>query len=400
VALKWLFLDMNAFFASVEQQENPHLRGKPIAVVPVMSDSTCCIAASYHAKRFGIKTGTNVGEARRLCPDLILVETTSHSHYRAYHDAIIKVVESCLPVTEVWSVDEMVCKLWANEKRTEDAVALARKIKIEIFKNVGEHMCCSIGLSLNPFLAKVAGELKKPNGLIVLDEEDLPHRLYPMKLTDFPGISRGMESRFHSAGVRTAEHMYALSQTEMRKIWGGVMGEHWYRQLRGEYYPRPVSDRRTISHTHVMPPEMRTPAGAAAVQSRLLEKAAERMRKLGFYARGMYVFARGVAHDKWENHCTFAPCADTWTLMDLMQSIFTHPFAQPKQVGVVLCDLLPVANVTVSLFDDYERRWRLSLAVDSVNKRFGRHTVTMASSRRAETAKEDKIAFGKIGTIS
>ncbi|BDI32223.1 DNA polymerase IV [Capsulimonas corticalis] len=399
MALKWLFLDMNAFFASVEQQENPRLRGKPVAVVPVMSDSTCCIAASYEAKRFGIKTGTNVGEARRLCPHLILIETTSHSHYREYHNAIVNVVESCLPVTEIWSVDEMVCKLWANEKRAEDALALGQKIKSEIFRNVGEQMCCSVGLSLNPFLAKVAGELQKPNGLVALDEEDLPHRLYKLKLTDFPGINRSMEARFHAAGVRTTEHMCALSQEQMRRVWGGVMGEYWWRQLRGEYVQRPTNERRSVSHTHVMPPELRTPAGAAAVQCRLLEKAAERMRGLGFYARGMGVFARGVAHDKWENHCRFAPCADTWTLMEIMQSLFHHPFRQPKQVGVALYDLVPVKNVTGSLFDDYERRWRLSVAMDGINQRFGRHTITMASSRRAETAKEDKIAFGKIAEI-
>ena len=399
MALKWLFLDMNAFFASVEQQENPTLRGRPVAVVPVMSDATCCIAASYEAKRYGIKTGTNVGEARRLCPHLVLIETTSHNHYRDYHKAIVEVVESCLPVTEIWSVDEMVCKLWANEKRREDALALASHIKREIHRRVGEQMLCSVGLSLNPFLAKVAGELQKPNGLVALDEDDLPHRLFSLKLTDFPGINRRMESRFHASGVRTTEHMYDLSQEQMRKLWGGVMGEHWWRSLRGEYYPRPPNDRRSVSHTHVLSPELRSRAGAEAVISRLLEKAAERMRGLGFYARGMGVFARGVAHDRWESHCKFAPCADTWTLMETMLSLFQHPFTHPKQVGVVLYDLTPVLDVTGSLFDDYERRWRLSRAVDEINSRFGRHTVTLASSRRADTAKEDKIAFGKIETI-
>ncbi len=121
--LGWLFLDMNAFFASVEQQEHPHLRGKPVAVVPMLADSTCCIAASYEAKAFGVKTGTKVAEAVRLCPHLRLIEA-KHGPYREYHTRIVEVVEHCLPVTEIWSVDEMVCKFWANERRLSDALRL------------------------------------------------------------------------------------------------------------------------------------------------------------------------------------------------------------------------------------------------------------------------------------
>lgn len=108
--LDWLFLDMNSFFASVEQQGHPKLRGKPVAVVPLLSDATCCIAASYEAKAFGVKTGTNVAEAKRLCPNLRIVEA-KHGPYREYSKRIQAVVEDCLPVTEVWSVDEMVCRL-------------------------------------------------------------------------------------------------------------------------------------------------------------------------------------------------------------------------------------------------------------------------------------------------
>ena len=128
MSLTWLFLDMNAFFASVEQQERPDLRGRPVAVVPVLADTTCCIAASYEAKAFGVKTGTNVAEARRLCPHLHLIEAR-HGPYRAYHEAIKAVVEDCLPEPRVLSVDEMACRLWANEREVRDAVAMGERIK-------------------------------------------------------------------------------------------------------------------------------------------------------------------------------------------------------------------------------------------------------------------------------
>src|SRR5450432_47129 len=104
MALRALVIDFNSFFASVEQQEQPALRGQPVAVVPVMTDSTCCIAASYEAKCFGIKTGTNVGEARQRCPGLIVVEARPPL-YIEYHHKLIAAVDACLPVTDVRSID-------------------------------------------------------------------------------------------------------------------------------------------------------------------------------------------------------------------------------------------------------------------------------------------------------
>ena len=141
----WLFLDMNAYFASVEQQRQPRLRGKPVAVVPTMTDRTCCIAVSYEARPYGIKTGTNVGEARRRCPGLELVEGR-HEHYIAMHERIVKAVETVLPVEKVCSIDEMVCKLAPQERTPTAAQAVAREVKQAIYEQVGPYLRCSVGL--------------------------------------------------------------------------------------------------------------------------------------------------------------------------------------------------------------------------------------------------------------
>src|ERR1700727_3252543 len=111
--LRWLFLDLNSYFASVEQELRPELRGRPLAVVPVVADTTCCIAASYEAKRYGVRTGTQVGEAKALCPGIILVEAR-HELYVDYHHRVVEAVESCLPATSVMSIDEMACHLLAR----------------------------------------------------------------------------------------------------------------------------------------------------------------------------------------------------------------------------------------------------------------------------------------------
>ena len=306
------------------------------------------------------------------------------------------VVEDCLPVTEVWSVDEMVCRLWDNERHLWDAMRLAEQIKTRIKSEVGECMHCSAGLGLNPFLAKVAAELQKPNGLGVIAEDDLPHKLFRMALTDFPGISAGMEARFHAAGVFKTEQMYALTLDGMRRIWGGVQGERWWHQIRGHDVAAPPAVRRSVGHSHVLPPELRTPAGAAAVAGGLLEKAAERMRHLGYQVRGLSVHARSEDGRSWSVKRRLTPCADTWTLFSALTSLWEHPFPSVKQVGVVLYDLLPDAQVTLPLFDDDTRRLSASRAVDSINQKHGRGTLSMASVVPVRHTAEDKIAFGKI----
>ena len=393
--LGWLFLDMNSFFASVEQQEHPRLRGRPVAVVPLLSDATCCIAASYEAKAFGVKTGTNVAEAKRLCPHLHIIEA-KHGPYREYSRRIQAVVEDCLPVTEVWSVDEMVCRLWENERQLWDAMRLAEQIKTRIKAEVGECMHCSVGLGLNPFLAKIAAELQKPNGLGVISEDDLPHKLFRMALTDFPGISKGMEARLHAAGVFNTEQMYALTMEQMRQVWGGVGGERWWHLLRGHEVCLPPTVRRSVGHSHVLPPELRTPAGAASVVGRLLEKAAERMRYLGYQARGVSVHARSEYGRSWDAKRRITACGDTWTLFSVLTSLWEHPFPSVKQVGVVLYDLLPNSQVTLPLFEEGTRRLEASRAVDGINQKFGRGTLSMASVVPVKHTAEDKIAFGKI----
>jgi DNA polymerase-4 len=111
--LQWLFLDLNAFFASCKQQETP---GRPVIVVQTVTDSTVAIAASYAAKVFGIKAGTLVRDARQLCPDVVPVQA-NHRLYTEYHERIFKAVDTCLPVEKVCSMDEMVCKLMCTERQ-------------------------------------------------------------------------------------------------------------------------------------------------------------------------------------------------------------------------------------------------------------------------------------------
>ena len=129
--LRWLYVDFNSYFASVEQQMNPALRGKPVAVVPVETDSTCAIAASYEAKAYGVKTGTPIYEARKMCPGLICV-LGRHQHYVAYHDRLVKEVDRHIQVTAVCSIDEMACRLMKNEYAPVRAIEIAHHADLDV----------------------------------------------------------------------------------------------------------------------------------------------------------------------------------------------------------------------------------------------------------------------------
>lgn len=198
--LRWLFLDLNSYFASVEQQLQPRLRGRPVVVAPLDSETTVAIAASIEAKRYGITTGTPIWEARRLCRDVV-VTPARHDRYVEFHHAILAEIWNHLPVTQVCSIDEVACRLLDNENDRETASALARRIKAGIRANVGEMLQSSVGIAPNRLLAKLGSDLQKPDGLTIFTAEDLPHRLFGLKLRDIAGIGAKMERRLAARGI-------------------------------------------------------------------------------------------------------------------------------------------------------------------------------------------------------
>ena len=192
--LRTLAVDFNSFFASCEQQECPALRGKPVAVVPVVAETTCTISVSYAAKQRGVRAEMGVAEAKSLCPELALVEARPEVYIR-YHHRLNEIIESCIHVTNVKSVDEVECDLTATFSPREKAVAVARQIKDRIRKHVGPCLTSSIGIAPNWLYAKMASDMQKPDGLVVLEESDIPARLLGLKLQDFLGIGPRMEAR-------------------------------------------------------------------------------------------------------------------------------------------------------------------------------------------------------------
>lgn len=407
-----MFLDLNAYFASIEQQERPDLRGKPIAVVPLITEHTCCIAASYEAKAFGIKTGISLEDAKAACPALLLVEARPKL-YVEYHHKIIEAVEHCIPVTSVMSIDEMACKLIGRERKVENATAIARNIK-HALRTVGDTLRCSVGLAPNRFLAKVASDMRKPDGLTILLRSELPSALYTLKPSDIPGIGEQMEKRLLQRGISTMEQLCSLSKVEMRDIWNSVLGLRLWYWIRGEDFHDPAFKRKSIGKQHVLAPEFRTREKAYGVVLKLLHIAAENMRKLNMWARGIGVIVhflkkQPASHGEdwidtpsWEAHKRIFDCRDTFMLQQYLIQLWSGcPQYSPLQVGVWLYDLIPDELHSLHLFEDgSEKSYSLNVVMDKMNLKYGRHAVYLGGVHDARKSAPTRISFMSIPELN
>lgn len=414
--LRWLLLDLNSYFASVEQELRPELRGRPIAVVPVMADTTCAIAASYEAKAFGVRTGTRVGDAKRMCPGIVLVEAR-HEVYVDYHNRIVEAVERCVPVSAVLSIDEMASSLIGREQPLPAALDLAKRIKASIRENVGSTLRCSIGLAPNRYLAKIASDMQKPDGLVALTPDQLPSALSGLTLRDLPGVGARMEKRLHEQGIRTMLQLLALDREQLNRFWGGINGEKLWHWLRGEdFQDAELEHQKSISQSHVLPPELRSEDGCYAVAHKLLHKAAMRLRTARLWtthvsltikyatARGKSQHSSGIHQSAWSEGLSVIECQDNQTLIEALQKLWAarpqdEKHRKPFYVGVWLGKLVPDHLHTLSLFSGLEvetKRIRLTTTMDALNQKYGTATLFPASMLLARAAAPTRIAFTSI----
>jgi DNA polymerase IV len=397
MSLRYLFVDMNSFFASAEQHLQPRLRNRPVAVSPVAAETTCCIAASYEAKRFDVKCGTPVYMARRMCPGIKIVPARP-TKYIEIHAKLKKAIETCTPVEKVFSIDEFSCRLSSDRRSPQATLRLAQEVKHAIRTQVGEFLRSSIGIAPNQFLAKVAADMQKPDGLTLIEAHELPRRLYELELIDLPGIGRRMGQRLHRAGIRKVEQLCALSTAELSQLWGSrIIGHAWWRQLRGYDLPILETHRSSVGNSHVLGPKLRTPELARGVLIRLLHKAAARLRHISYFARAISVTVDCLGNQSCHTGLRMAPCHDTLTLLEFAASLWPAEFpAPPLRVSVVLGDLIPACSVTGLLFDEDRQLSALAAAMDRVNQRFGAHAVYFGGMHGSQDEGGTAIAFNQI----
>jgi DNA polymerase-4 len=400
--LNWMLIDMNSYFASVEQHLRPELRGRKIGVIPVESENTCVIAASHDAKRLGVKVGTRVRDARRLCPEITLVKARPDIYVRLHHE-ILRSVDKCLPIHKVYSIDEWAIQLRGEDRKRENVIRHGRGIKEQLLRDFSPWLTCSIGIAPTRLLAKIASDLKKPDGLTVLDPSELPDRLDHFCLDDLCGIGHGMLARLSERGIQSVRDLWAISKQQAVQVWGSVAGGYWWAGFHGFDEPEMPTRRRSMSHASVLDPKFRNDEGAYGIIVRLLCRLGARLRHDGYFAQYLRVHLKNVRGGYWSEEIALPCVQDTQTLLEKFQKLWRLRMLgdnPPIKVGVEVAGLLPAAQVSESLFDGIKKTQRVSHAVDKINERWGSAAIYFGSMQRFRHHMDDKIAFGRIPPVT
>ncbi len=298
-----------------------------------------------------------------------------------------------------------------SEREPDNALSLARQIKEGLAKHVGPYLKSSIGLASNQFLAKLATDLQKPDGLVILRSEALPGCLSHLSLMDLPGINRAMNERLWRANIGSIEALWNADPKHVRQVWGGVQGERFWYALHGYEIPNLETQKRTIGHSRVLAPEIRPQNKAHLAARSLLLKAAKRLRRHGLSAGALTLKAKLTNKTRFETTARFPYTCDSFILLqtlDAFWSEFVNEFgrgATCSKVAIHLHRLHESETIQPSLFNWFERdgyRWQrrregLWDTLDQLNRRFGRDAVTLASQLPISAHYPGaKIAFTRI----
>lgn len=384
-----LYLDFDGFFASVEQQAKPALRGKPVGVIPFKTtDFTSVIACSKEAKACGVKNVMPIREAKKRCHNLILVPQSPDLYRRAHH-ALINEIISVVPIDAIKSIDELTCKL--DKRDQANPLAVAAKIKERIHNHIGPHITCSIGIAANRQLAKIACKLDKPNGITIWHPQDMPAPLLPVPFEDIPGIGARMRTRLYKAGIFSTTQLLKTSPKHMRQLWGNVTGERLWYALHGYDVKAQPSKRGMFGHSRVLPPENRNKKEAKACARLLLVKAARRMRREGYFATKLWLHFSLRINPKttrsFSGNLSFTACQDDQAVMKALHQLWEETIhLLPDQgrilrIGVALYKLERASGRQLDLFindDVIRKKWeKVNSAIDSLNTKYGQTIVSI-----------------------
>lgn len=401
--VEYLYLDFDGFFASVEQQAKPALRGKPVGVIPFdTTDHTCVIACSKEAKKRGVKNVMPIREAKKLCPQLILVPQ-SPDLYRRAHNTLVNEIAAVLPIEAIKSIDELTCRF--DQREQANPIQVARAIKSRISTHVGPHITCSIGIAANRQLAKIACKMDKPNGITLWHPDNMPGPLLNVPFDDIPGIGTSMQRRLYRAGIFTTSALLATSPKQMRHLWRNVTGERLWYALHGYAIKAEPSERRMFGHSRVLPPENRSLAGAKASARLLLVKAARRMRREEFYATKLWLHfslrlysQSGASYKTTQSYTkprsigrsgdiSFPAIKDDQACLEALNRLWDHMIksfpanCRVLRVGVALYDLNKATARQLDLFNDDDKirqKWeQATTAIDFLNNKYGQTIVSI-----------------------
>ena len=388
-----MHLDLNSCFASVEQQANPLLRDKPIAVVHTDAPYGCILAPSIEAKLWGIKTGMTLGEGKLLCPWLI-ARVADPPKYRQIHSQFSHLLRDYSDHLIPKSIDEFVLTLPDMTKRTV-LTGIVKEIKSRIRAEIGEYLRVSIGLSTNQVLAKLASGLHKPDGFAIIDSANFMGIYRQISLQDLCGIGFHNQTRLHRLGIFTVPQFYVSSIQTLYSAFGSVLGRYWHTRLHGYELDDVQFSRQSFGQSYVLPRPMEY-GEWRPVLSKLVAKAARRLRASGFTARSVALSLRFEDGTTWHasHHLQTSIFSDADLFVTALSLQRTDLCKKVKKIAFT-CYGLNKDSAQLSYLLDQVKQKSLVTALDSLNDKWGEHTITYGSFLGSEGHVRDAIAFGR-----
>jgi DNA polymerase-4 len=407
-----LFVDMNSFFASCEQQVNFWLRGRPVGVCVYTGRQGCVISPSVEAKQRGVRTGMRLDEAMVLCPDLVPVETHP-ARYREFHVKIIAVLRTFCDDVLPKSIDEAIVDLTNYQLAYPDPRHVARAIKQAIREQAGDYLRCSIGIAPNAFLAKLASDVQKPDGLTVITPDTLDGILQTLRLTDLPGIGHRMAERLQKHNINTPIDLRYSSPEHLKAVCQSVIGWRWHIRLNfggevdldtREAY-KSMSAMRTISTA-----QRNTPEKLAELLRALCLTLERRMVQHDVFCQELSFSCRYHSGQTYQCEIKLQPPKqDGPELYELIQQRIAafqqrHPRqlvlnSQIRSMTVAVFRFVLAEQVPLNLFADTSRKDKLRQTLYDLKARYGSEKLMRASELSDDPVYRDVIGFGNINDL-
>lgn len=456
-----MHIDLNSCFATIEQQANRLLRNKPVGVSAYNTPHGFVIAASYDAKRKGVKLGVNNAQAKMLCPDITIL-TPDPSKYREAHRLFKAVLLEYSPNVVPKSIDEFILdlehspalkraklKILNQESHISEEgckihnqamLQIATEIKLKIAESLGEYVTVNIGISTNRFLAKYAAGFDKPDGMTLIDHSNLIEKFTNMNLIDLPGINVRYRARLRIAGIFTPlDFLHADLNKLEKQVFHSINGYHWYRRLRGYEADAVDFSRKSIGHQYALPDKTTDLEKLERLLMKLCEKTGRRLRKSNYYATGIHLYLGFVSDypaydgpssfENMHNIRSWHHGEKVYHRLYSTQDIYLeakrllHSAEIPSKVKIMsvhVFGLEPWDPEQLNLFQIEESKLegqkskvkttefglrsvdaqkRVSDAVDEVNNRYGEFVITPGLIIEMQGEILDRIAFGQVNEL-
>lgn len=380
-----LHIDFDSFFASVEQQHTPSLRGIPLGVTATNGRS-CIIAASREAKKYGIATGSRTFDAYKVCPQLEVVPADFVKYWEV-SKKFIAICKDFSPLLEVFSIDELFIDITPSQHLFGGTYQTIRKLKKRIQEEIGEYITVSIGISHNKMLAKMASGLRKPNGVVEINSANIWDIYEKAELTDICGIGYRVKARLNKLGIYTLMDLKTTSLQTLLEEFGDVEG-HFLKNVGNGIDETPVvpytisPDVKSVGRNYCLPHNEYDKRVVLQNMYELCEEVGIKLRRLEKKSRRVGLFVRGNVnlHGEhtynqyfWQGHDMFKAC-----LFFLGKNFMNHSYDYVRQIGVWASHLEDEKNVPHTLFDNEGKKDILTRVVDGINDKYGDHTIRNA----------------------